>query len=60
MPTALSRAQLYRERAIECENLAAIAIEDETKQRYRTIAASYMTLAEAEIDAEFQKPKSRG
>ena len=59
MSTVLSKAQRYRERAIECENLAAMAIEEETRQHYRAIAASYTTMAEAELklDAESQKIK---
>jgi hypothetical protein len=45
----LTRAALYRERAQECFELAAIASDDQIRVHFKQLAENYLTLANAEL-----------
>jgi len=44
----MNRAQRYRDRAVECRQLAEIAYSSEARCDYERLAESYMALADGE------------
>ena len=49
MVNPLTRANRYKERAVECMRLAEIASDHEIAGHYRQIAEEYLTLAQGEL-----------
>jgi hypothetical protein len=49
VPDPLTRSLRYRERAAECRRLAGLAISEETRGQYETLAQHYDELADAEL-----------